>query len=136
MGTSLDTALVDSYTAGANMPLEAQAGYAARANAAGTNIDYVKAAQIITGSGAWDGESEAILVFGSGARTITLGRGDIIGRKVEVVDAAGTSGAGDITIDPDGTDTVNGATTMAITSNYTSRVLIYAAVGVWVRSSG
>lgn len=136
MSSALDLLLIDAYTAGAQMPAATQAGYDARANAAGTNIDYVAPAQVTTGSDTWNGTAECILVGGSGSRTIVLPRADIVGRVVEICDAAGNSGSGTITIDPSGTDTINGSTTITIVVNYDSRRLRYSAAGVWIRTPG
>jgi hypothetical protein len=135
---ALDLTLIHDFTGGINAPAPTtDAGYSPRVNAEGNNLDYVPPAQSITGSGTWDGVSECILVFGSGARTITVGRADIIGRRLEIVDAAGSAGAGTITIDPDSTDTINGSTSsITIGTDWDSRAFRYTATGAWVRTAG
>jgi hypothetical protein len=135
---ALDLTLIHDFTGGINAPAPTtDAGYDVRVNAEGNNLDYVPPAQSITGSGTWNGTSTCILVFGSGARTITVGRADIVGRRLEIVDAAGSSAAGTITIDPDGTDTINGASaSITITSDWDSRALRYVAAGAWARTPG
>jgi hypothetical protein len=135
---ALDLTLIHDFTGGINAPAPTtDAGYEPRVNSDGNNLDYVPPAQSITGSGTWNGTSTCILVFGSGARTITVGRADIVGRRLEIVDAAGTAAAGTITIDPDSSDTINGsASSITITTNYDSRALRYVAAGAWARTPG
>jgi hypothetical protein len=118
MATPLDTALVDSYTRGMNVPVASQAGYAVRADEDGTNIEYIAGAQILVGSGTWDGKSASVHVQGSGSRTILMGPGYYIGQTVEILDAFGNAGSGTITMSGDGAAFLGSVT---ISSNGESR---------------
>lgn len=102
MATPLDTQLIDAYTRGMNVPVASQAGYPVRASDDGTNLEYVPGAQVLVGSGTWDGKSASIHVQGSGARTITMGPGYFLGQTVEVLDAFGNAGSGTISMAGDG----------------------------------
>ena len=97
MATPLDTALIDAYTRGVNVPVASQAGYTVRADADGTNIDFI-GPQITAGSAVWDGKSAQILVGGSGARSVVLKNGYFLGQTVEVVDVEGNAGSGTVSI--------------------------------------
>lgn len=89
--------------------------------------------QTITGSGTWDGFSGVVLVKGSGARLIAIPDPTDLaeGVTVKFVDAAGNSGAGTITLDPSGGGTIAGAATQTITTNGTSRSIVFISAGVW-----
>lgn len=131
-GTSLDTALIDDYTAGMNVPLAAQAGYPCQADADGTNVEYV-GPQEITGSGVWNGTSREIMVRGSGARAITLGPAPYKGYIVRVIDANGNAAGGDtITV---GVSQVTVSGTQTITSDYDSKLwcFVTADPSKWAR---
>jgi hypothetical protein len=65
MATPLDTALIDQYTAGMNVPLATQAGYPC-----------------------------TILVRGSGARAVTLGAAPYVGYATSGAAAGGNGGPG------------------------------------------
>ena len=52
------------------------------------------------------------------------------GRKVTIFDSIGTASSGVITIDADGADTINGAGTTTLTTNYQSVTLLFTA-GNW-----
>lgn len=123
------------YLAGLNTPTSEQAGFAPRINAEGTNFEYAPLAQILLATGTWDGESLAVQVKGSGARTVTLPdpTNAVAGLEVTIVDALGNSGAGNITIDPSGSGTINGAATLVLSTNYSSARLQWVSAGVWVR---
>lgn len=129
MVTPLDTALIDDYTAGMNVPLAAQAGYPCQANSAGTNVEYVGPQELV-GSGAWNGKSRSILVRGSGARAVTLGEeAPYVGYEVRVIDADGNAGSGTITVSAGGSASLAGTATL--TSNYQSRVYCLTAELQW-----
>lgn len=132
MATPLDTALIDAYTAGMNVPLASQAGYVARANSAGTNVSY-DGPQSLAGSGVWDGIAPEILVSGSGARAVTLKNGYFIGQQVLVIDVLGNAGSGTITVGVS-EGAING--TVTLTANGDSRRYMYVAAGVWRRAAG
>ncbi|MES2384547.1 MAG: hypothetical protein V4593_08355 [Pseudomonadota bacterium] len=132
MATPLDTALVDDYTAGVNMPLASQAGYAVRASADGTNYEFV-GPQSLAGSGVWDGKAPQILVSGSGARAITLKNGYFLGQEVTVVDALGNASTGTITVGVS-EGAINGVT--SLTANGDTRTYMYVSAGVWRRAAG
>jgi hypothetical protein len=89
--------------------------------------------QEITGSGAWDGVSGIVQVKGSGARSIAVPdpTDAAPGLTVTFTDAAGSAGAGTITLDPDGAGTIAGASTSTITSNWNSRTIQFVSTGVW-----
>lgn len=127
-GTSLDTALIDQYTAGMNVPLAAQAGYPCQADSNGTNVEYVGPQELV-GSGAWNGTSRSILVRGSGARAVTLGAAPYVGYEVRVIDAEGNAASGTITLSASGGGSLAGTATL--TSNYQSRVYCLTAELQW-----
>lgn len=131
--SDLDTLLVDGFLGGINAPAVEQAGYSVRVNAAGTNLEYVPLQQSITGSGTWDGKSETVAVFGSGARTITVPDADFLGREVTVIDAAGNAGTSNIQMNVAGGSTVNGFSGITFNSNYFKATLRYVATHTWVR---
>lgn len=128
MATSLDTQIIDDYTAGMNVPLAAQAGYPCQADANGTNVEYV-GPQEITGSGVWNGKARSIMVRGSGARAITLGLAPYVGYEVRLVDADGSAGAGTITATAGGGTSLTGTATL--TSNYQSRLYCFVDALEW-----
>lgn len=133
MTTALDLALIQDYTGGVNMPIASQAGYDAHVDANGTNLEYRSKYQTISGSGTWDGVSPVILVTGSGARSIALPIPSATGqRKVQILDADGTSSAGAIVITFTGATL--GAGTPAILSNYNARSLTYLGSNVWTEA--
>ncbi len=127
--------LSQEYFGGMNAPTVEQAGFAARVDATGLNLEYLELAQVLVASGAWNGSSLSVQVKGSGARTITLPDPDnlIPGFEVLIVDALGNSNAGNISIDPDGSGTINGSTTLTLSTNYASARLHWVAAGAWVR---
>ncbi len=131
--TRIDLGL--EYLAGLNTPNVEQAGYRARINAAGTNFVYQRLAQVLTVSSTWDQESEAVHVKGSGARAIALPDPTVLveGFEVLVIDALGNAAAGNITIDPSGSGTINGSATLVLSTNYASARLRWVSAGVWVR---
>lgn len=125
-----------SYFSGMAAPTEDQAGYQPTVDADGTNFEYRRLAQVATAaSDTWDGSSVAVHVKGSGARSIALPdpTSPVEGWVVTVVDALGNAAAGNITIDPDGGGTINGAGTLVLSSNYASARLEWVSAGVWVR---
>lgn len=89
--------------------------------------------QVITGAGAWDGKSGIVQVKGSGARLITVPDPTDAGAGLTVTftDAAGSAGAGTITLDPAGSGTIAGAATSTITTNWNSRTIQFVSAGVW-----
>lgn len=123
------------YLGGYAAPNAEQAGFRSRVNGAGTNIVYQRLAQVLTVSGTWDQESEAVHVKGSGARAIALPDPTVEteGFEVLVLDALGNAGAGNITIDPAGSGTINGSATLVLSTNYASARLRWVSAGVWVR---
>ena len=127
METPLDTQLIGAYTRGMNVPVASQAGYAVRANAAGTNIEYV-GPQVTAGGATWDGVAPQVLVGGSGARAIVLKNGYVLGQTVEVVDTEGNAGSGTITVSAS-EGAVGG--TLTITSNGGSLRYMYVKTGQW-----
>jgi hypothetical protein len=130
--TALDTLLVDGYTRGMNVPLTSQAGAVVRANTAGDNVDYITP-QITTGTGSWNGESEIILVGGSGSRTFTMHNGAFLGQVVLVIDANGNAGSGNITVAVTEGLIFGSA---SLTGNGDSRRYVYVSAGRWNRSIG
>jgi hypothetical protein len=124
------------YFAGMAAPTEDQAGYQPTVDADGTNFEYRRLAQVTTAaSDTWDGSSVAVHVKGSGARSIALPEPTTPteGHVVTVVDALGNAAAGNITIDPSGSGTINGAGTLVLSTNYASARLQWVSAGVWVR---
>jgi hypothetical protein len=123
------------YLAGLATPNAEQAGYRPRVDGDGTNFVYQRLAQVLNVSGTWDQESEAVHVKGSGARAIALPdpTADVEGFEVLVLDALGNAGAGNITIDPSGSGTINGSGTLVLSTNYASARLRWISAGVWVR---
>ncbi len=97
--------------------------------------------QTITGSGSWDGKSGLLQIKGSGARAIALPEPDATllyeGLQILVIDFAGNSNAGNITIDPAGAGTIaNGATvasTLVLNTNNSFAYLLWRSVGNWIR---
>ena len=120
--------------AGMNAPTVEQAGHRVRVDVTGLNLEYPGTQQLVA-TGTWDGESHTIHMKGSGARTITLPDPDnaIPGSEVLIVDALGNSNAGNITIDPSASGTINGAATLVLSTNYASARLQFIAAGTWVR---
>jgi hypothetical protein len=127
MATPLDTLLIDEYTRGINVPLASQAGYAVRADSAGTNYDFV-GPQVTAGGATWDGKSPQVLVGGSGARAVVLKNGYFLGQTVEVVDTDGNAGSGTITVSVS-EGSLGGTAT--ITANGGSRRYMYVKTGQW-----
>jgi len=73
-----------------------------------------------------------IRVIGTaGAKTVTMptGSGVTVGTIFTIKDAAGNAGSGTITINRTGTDTIDGATSQTITTNYGVLTIIYATAG-------
>jgi hypothetical protein len=130
--TALDTQLIDAYTGGVNMPASDNAGNTVRVNSDGTNLEYV-GVQELAGSGAWDGAADRVLVTGSGVRTVTIPDAATVGQEILIVDASGNAATGTITLDPAGSSSINGVSTLALTTNYSSARLVYVAVSTWVR---
>ncbi len=113
-----------------------QAGYQPTVTADGLNLEYRRLAQIVTTSTAtWDQSSVAVHVKGSGARTVTLPDPTtaVEGWEVLIVDVLGNCNAGNITIDPSGSGTINGSGTLVLSTNYASARLRWISAGVWVR---
>lgn len=131
--TKLD--LGREYLAGLATPSADQAGYTPTVDADGTNFEYRRLAQVLTSTGTWDGSSVAVHVKGSGARTITLPdpTTPTEGWVVTIVDALGNANAGNITIDPSDSGTINGSSTLVLSTNYASARLQWVSAGVWVR---
>lgn len=140
--TSIDLGL--EYTGGIAKPNPDQAHFDARVTDDGLNLEYRPPVQRATGSATWavgPGQSaEAIHVFGSGARTITLPNvaandSAYDGMSVLIVDAAGTSAAGNISIVPGGGGTINGSAGLLFVANYSSvRLrLVTKASNAWVK---
>jgi hypothetical protein len=95
-------------------------------------LEYPPEQQTLAGSGTWDGRARSVAVGGSGARPIALPTGSFIGQTVDVFDAAGNAGSGTITVDPDGSATVNGASTTTLTTNFQVKRLRYMATNAWI----
>lgn len=113
-----------------------QAGYQPTVTADGLNLEYRRLAQVVTtASSTWDQSSMAMHVKGSGARTVNLPDPTtaVEGWEVTIVDALGNSNAGNITIDPDSGGTINGSSTLVLSTNYSSARLRWVSAGVWVR---
>lgn len=72
-------------------------------------------------------------VTGSGARSITLPSAATMkaGGVLIIQDEAGNAGSGTITINRAGSDTINGATSVTITTNYGRRTLYSNGIGAW-----
>lgn len=123
------------YFSGMSAPAAEQAGYTPTVTATGLNLEYRRLAQVITASDTWDRSSVAVHVKGSGARTVALPDPTtaVEGWQVLIVDALGNSGAGNITIDPSGSGTINGSGTLVLSTNYASARLQWVSAGVWVR---
>lgn len=131
--TRIDLGL--EFLGGVATPNAEQAGFRTRVNGDGNNFVYQRLAQVLTVTGTWDQESESVHVKGSGARTITLPDPtvEVEGFEVLVVDALGNANAGNITIDPSGSGTINGSGTLVLSTNYASARLRWVSAGVWVR---
>lgn len=113
-----------------------QAGYQPTVTSDGLNLEYRRLAQVVTtASSTWDQSSVAVHVKGSGARTVNLPDPTtaVEGWEVLVVDALGNAGAGNITIDPLPSGTINGSSTLVLSTNYASARLRRISAGVWVR---
>jgi len=113
-----------------------QAGYLPTVTADGLNLEYRRLAQVTTtASATWDQSSVKVHVKGSGARTLNLPdpTTEVEGWEVTIVDALGNSGAGNITIDPTGGGTINGSSTLVLSTNFASARLSWVSAGVWVR---
>lgn len=124
------------YRGGINKSTADQAGYQPTVTADGLNLEYRRLAQVVTtASSTWDQSSVAIHVKGSGARTVNLPDPTtaVEGWEVLIVDALGNSNAGNITIDPDSGGTINGSSTLVLSTNYSSARLRWVSAGVWVR---
>lgn len=94
----------------------------------------INGVQTILGTGTWDGKSGVVLVKGSGGRTITIPdpTDPAEGTTVRFVDALANSGAGTITLDPAGSNTIAGSTTsQTLTVNGTSKAFIFISTGAW-----
>ncbi len=96
-------------------------------------LEYPPDQQTLAGAGTWDGRARSVAVGGSGARAIALPNASTIGHSVWIIDAAGNSAAGNITIDPAGAATINGAGTLVLSSNFACALLQYTATNTWVR---
>ncbi len=107
-----------------------------RVDATGLNLEYLALAQIVVASATWDGSSLSVQVKGSGARSIALPDPTNLepGFELLVIDALGNSAAGNITIDPSGGGTINGAGTLVLSANYASARLAWISAGAWVRA--
>lgn len=125
------------YRGGINKSTADQAGYQPTVTADGLNLEYRRLAQVVTtASSTWDQSSVAVHVKGSGARTVNLPDPTtaVEGWEVLIVDALGNSNAGNITIDPSGSGTINGSGTLTLSTNYASARLRWISAGVWVRT--
>jgi hypothetical protein len=131
--SDLSALLIEGYLGGINAPAIEQAGYSIRINAQGTNLEYVPLQQTVTGSGTWDGKSETVAVFGSGARVITIPDADRVGREVIIIDAAGNASTSNIAMTPVSGSTINGFTSINFNSDYSKGTLRYVATHTWVR---
>ncbi len=130
MAETIDLGL--EYRGGVAAPTTEQIGNTPRASATQV-LSYPPEQQTLAGSGTWDGAARSIAVGGSGARTVTLANGSFIGQTVEVFDLNGNAASGTITVDPDGSATINGASTSTLTTNYQAKCFRYAAAASWVR---
>lgn len=113
-----------------------QAGYLPTVTADGLNLEYRRLAQVVTtASSTWDQSSQAVHVKGSGARTVNLPdpTTEVEGWEVLVLDALGNAVAGNITIDPSGAGTINGAATLVLSTDFSFARLRWIAAGTWVR---
>ncbi len=125
------------YVGGFAVPNALQAGNGAQVSADGTDLVYPPDVQEApTTPTAWDQESRAIMVRGSGARSVTLPNADKVGRQLWVIDAERNAGSGTITIDPDGAGTIDTAADLVLSTNGARALLIAEAVGAttdWLR---
>lgn len=122
------------YRGGINKSTAEQAGYQPTVDSTGLNFEYRRLAQVVTtSSSTWDQSSVAVHVKGSGARALALPdpTTEVEGWEVLVVDALGNAGSGTITITP--TTSINGSSTLALSTNYASARLRWISAGVWVR---
>ena len=71
------------------------------------------------------------VVGGAGAKAVTMptGSGVVVGTKFTIKDAAGNASGGTITVSCTGSDTIDGATSQTITTNYGALRIIYATAG-------
>jgi hypothetical protein len=67
----------------------------------------------------------------SSARTITLPQKMVDGSIIVVKDESGAAGTNNITVSRGGTDTIDGATSTAISSNYGAVTVISNGSGAW-----
>ena len=73
------------------------------------------------------------VIGAAAAKDVTLPTGSsvTIGRIFIIKDAAGNASGGTITINRTGTDTIDGATSKTITTDYGVLTLIYASAGIY-----
>jgi hypothetical protein len=94
-------------------------------------------AQEIAGSGTWDQRSDRVNVGGSGARTITVPDplDPVVGQELLIAETAGNAGV--VTIDPDGSNTINGSSSSIAlaAAGFTFIRLMWKSTGAWVRVS-
>ena len=124
------------YRGGIAKSTAEQAGYLPTVTADGLNLEYRRLAQVVTtSSSTWDQSSVAVHVKGSGARTVNLPdpTTEVEGWEMLIVDALGNAGSGTITIDPASSGTINGSSTLALSTNYSSARLRWIGAGTWVR---
>jgi hypothetical protein len=71
------------------------------------------------------------VVGGAGAKAVAMptGSGVVVGTKFTIKDAAGNASGGTITVSCTGSDTIDGATSQTITTNYGALRIIYATAG-------
>lgn len=72
----------------------------------------------------------------AGASSVVLPAALPVGTVLDVVDGKGDAAANNITIDPEGAGTINGAATLVLSVNYASARLVKIAAAAWLRLPG
>lgn len=96
-------------------------------------VTVLNGVQSLAGTGSWDGVSGVVLVNGSGVRTIAVPdpTDPSPGVVVRFVDAQANSTGNAIGLDPAGAGTIAGAATASISTNGTSKAIVWISTGKW-----
>lgn len=84
--------------------------------------------RVVTAAGNFTIGYEDVLVVNKSsgaATTVNLPKGGQLNRAVIIKDGKGDAGSNNITIDGDGSETIDGATTLVISTNYQAKMLLW-----------